>query len=71
MQNSKLNLSAPWSHVRELLKENNIELTDEDLDYREGQEEELLERLSRKMKKDKEAVKNYIESISSNKGIAS
>jgi len=71
MQTTTLKLSAPWSHVKELLKENNIELTDEDLDYKEGRDDELLERLSKKMNKDKEAVKDYIESISSNKGIAS
>lgn len=71
MENSKLNLSAPWDQVKELLKEANFELTDSDLEYTPGKEEELLERLSIKLKKDKSAVKDYIESVSANKGIAS
>jgi hypothetical protein len=71
MANSTLKLNAPWPHVKEMLKENNIELTDEDLEYKEGQEDVLLERLSFKMNKDKQAVKDYIESVSSNKGKAS
>ncbi len=65
-----LKLNAPWSQVKELLKENNIDLTDDDLDYKEGKEDELLDRLSIKMKKDKLAVKEYIESVSANKGKA-
>lgn len=69
--NSTLKLKAPWSHVKEMLKENNIELTDEDLQYSEGEEDQLLERLSKKMDRDKQAVKEYIESVSFNKGKAS
>jgi hypothetical protein len=63
---STLKLEAPWSKVKEKLKENDITLTDEDLEYKPGQEDELLEHLAQKMKKDKQAVKIYIESISAN-----
>jgi hypothetical protein len=66
-----LKLQAPWHEVKEQLKENNIELTDEDLSFQPGQENELLERLGTKMRKDPSAVKALIESISSNKGKAS
>jgi hypothetical protein len=62
----RLNLKSPWPDVKERLKENDISLTDEDLEYSEGGDNELLSRLSAKMKKSKEEVKQYIESISAN-----
>jgi hypothetical protein len=61
-----LNLKKPWSDVKELLKENDITLSDEDLEFSPGREEEMLNRLARKMGKSTEDVKAYIESISSN-----
>ncbi len=62
-----LKLESEWEQVKERLKENNIELTDEDLSYQPGREEELLDRLAKKLKKDRQAVKEYVESISANK----
>ena len=70
MENLRLNLHAPWAEVRELIKESNMDLTDEDLDYEPGRDQELLERLGSKLGKDKMQVKALIESISSNRGIA-
>ena len=64
-------LEQPWDVVKEDLKENNINLTDEDLDYRPGQEEQLLERLEKKMHLSKQRIIELIESISSNQGRAS
>jgi len=64
-------LKKPWDQVKEDLKENNIELTDEDLDYIPGKEDELLERLEKKMRLSKEEIKAIIESISENEGKAS
>lgn len=61
-----LNLGSRWEEVKERLKENDINLSDQDLEYREGGEEELLERLAGKMKKSKDEVRQYIESIASN-----
>ncbi len=43
----KLKIQAPWKEVKEKLKENDHTLTDEDLVYEKGREDELLERLSR------------------------
>ena len=62
----KLKLQAPWEQVKERLKENDIHLTDEDLVYEPGQEDELLKRLAARLGKSKEEIKNYIESISAN-----
>jgi len=66
----KLNLRSDWSQVKERLKENDISLTDEDLEYTPGEEDQLLERLSAKMNKSKKDVKEYVESISANEDMA-
>ena len=71
MDNYQLKLEAPWEEVREKLKEVNIDLTDEDLQYAPGAEKELLERLSAILKKSIPDVKAWVESVSANKGIAS
>jgi uncharacterized protein YjbJ (UPF0337 family) len=70
MENLRLNLNAPWAEVKELIKEANFELTDEDLEYEPGREEELLGRLEGKLGKSKFQIKALIESISHNRGIA-
>jgi uncharacterized protein YjbJ (UPF0337 family) len=69
--NTKLKLEAPWDEVKEKMKENNINLTDEDLVYEPGKEEELLNRLAAKMNRTPQQVKDLVESISYNKGLAS
>jgi hypothetical protein len=69
--NNRLRLEEPWSEVKEKLKEINTHLTDEDLDYEPGKEDELLERLSGKLHLDKDHLREWIESVSSNKGKAS
>jgi len=66
----KLKLETPWQEVKEKMKENNINLTDEDLIYEPGHEDALLERLAKKMSRTKEQVRILIESISSNTGLA-
>ena len=66
----KLKIEAPWHEVKEKLKENDHTLTDEDLACEKGKEDELLERLSRKLKRSKEEVRMLIESISGNSGKA-
>jgi hypothetical protein len=68
---NKLNLSAPWPEVKELIKEANTELTDADLDYQPGQDETFLSHLAEKMKRSEKEVKAWIESLSANKGKAS
>lgn len=71
MSTYTLTLGAPWEEVKEKIKERNVHLTDDDLRYDEGGEDELLERLARKMNRSTTEVKAYIESISQNKDIAS
>jgi hypothetical protein len=62
----RLNLRSPWWEVKERLKENDLNLTDEDLDYQPGKDDELLERLADRLNKSKTEIKHYIESVSAN-----
>lgn len=67
---NRLNLKTPWNEVKEKLKEHNIDLSDEDLNYQPGNEDALLSRLALKLHKNKQEVKDYIESVSQNKSQA-
>lgn len=70
MNRNELKLEAPWNEVKEMLKEINMDLTDEDLSYERGNENEMLERVSRKLNKSVPEVKSWIESVSHNRGLA-
>ncbi|HET9744619.1 MAG TPA: general stress protein CsbD [Chitinophagaceae bacterium] len=72
MQNTrvKLNLRSPWEQVKEKMKENDHTLTDDDLDYPAGHEDELIARLEKVMGKPREQIIAYIESISANTDLA-
>jgi hypothetical protein len=70
MNEYELKIEAPWEEVKDMLKEINTDLTDEDLYYEKGKEKELLERLSRKTDMSVPEVKGWIESVSHNKGLA-
>ncbi|PZR29593.1 MAG: general stress protein CsbD [Citrobacter freundii] len=71
MSTPKLKLETPWPEVKEKIKEVNYDLTDADLAYEPGKEDELLDRLSKKMHKSTEEIKGWIESISHTKNRAS
>lgn len=66
-----LKLETSWEQVKEMLKEINSDLTDDDLMYDTRQTNQLLERLSRKMNRSPEEIRTWIESVSHNKGKAS
>jgi transcription termination factor NusB len=61
---------SSWEEVKEKIKEVHLDITDADLDFKPGKEDELFERLALKFHKNKQEIKNWIESISSNKTIA-
>lgn len=67
---TKLHLQSSWEDVKEKMKENDHRLTNDDLDYTVGNEEELIKRLQKVMGKSREQVIAYIESISANSGLA-
>lgn len=62
----ELQLEKPWDQVMARLMEHNTDLTKEDLYYEKGKEEVLLERLSKKMGRPVQAIKEWIESMSFN-----
>jgi hypothetical protein len=70
MTEYQLNLEAPWNEVKEMLQEINVNLTDEDLYYERGREQEMLERVSSKLGKTVLDTKGWIESVSHNRGLA-
>jgi hypothetical protein len=69
-QSNRIQITSPWEKVRERMKENDIHLTDEDLEYIPGKEEELIQRLEKIMNRSRAQVVAYIESISSNEDLA-
>lgn len=66
MEKINLKLAAPWPEVKERLKEVNADLNDEDLVYEPGKEILLLERVAKKIGRDTNHVKAWIESVSAN-----
>ena len=70
MTDYQLKLEAPWEEVRDMLREINADLTEEDLRYEKGKEKDLLQRLSQKLHKNIPEVKGWIESVSHNRGLA-
>ncbi|HZK07898.1 MAG TPA: CsbD family protein [Bacteroidales bacterium] len=60
---NKLQLKGTWNTVKGKLKQNYGNLTDDDLTYVEGKEDELLGRLQKKTGKTKEELTNEINKI--------
>ena len=64
-------MSAPWKDkvkgnwniAKGKMKQQWGELTDDDLDYREGQEDELLGRIQKRTGESKERVNEFLDSI--------
>ena len=65
-----IKLNSSWEEVKEKIKEINPEITDSDLVIDHGNEDEVFERLSKKLHKSIEEVKAWIESVSATKTIA-
>jgi uncharacterized protein YjbJ (UPF0337 family) len=53
---NKLELKGNWNQIKGVLKQKYGELTDEDLIYAEGKEDELIGRLQKKTGKKKEEI---------------
>ncbi len=56
-------LKGNWNVISGKLKQEYGELTEDDLAYTEGQEEELIGRIQKKTGKAKEEVKKFIDSL--------
>lgn len=57
-----LRIKGRWNEVKGKLKQDYGELTDEDLTYAEGKEDELLGRLQKKTGKSKDELRKRINS---------
>ena len=56
-------LKGNWNEIKGKVKQEYAELTENDLTYQEGQEDELLGRIQKKTGKGKEEVKSFIDSL--------
>ena len=60
---TKLQLKGSWNEVKGKLKQKYAQLTDDDLTFAEGKDEELLGRLQQKLGKSKEELRREVESL--------
>lgn len=58
---TKMNLKGNWNEIKGKLKQKYGQLTDDDLTFAEGKEDELLGRLQKRLGKSKEDVRKEIE----------
>lgn len=56
-------IKGNWNVLKGKIKEEYAELTDDDLTYEEGQEDQLLGRIQKKTGQTKEQIKDWIDSI--------
>ena len=55
-----LKIKGTWNEVKGKLKQKYGDLTDDDLQYREGKEDELVGRLQKRLGKSKDEVRRII-----------
>jgi uncharacterized protein YjbJ (UPF0337 family) len=60
---NKLELKGNWNQIKGKLKQKYADLTDDDLKFAEGKEEELLGRLQTRLGKSKEDLRRELEEI--------
>jgi uncharacterized protein YjbJ (UPF0337 family) len=56
-------IKGNWNEIKGKLKQEYANLTDNDLQYQEGKEEELMGKLQQKLGKTKEEIKNWVDSL--------
>jgi len=60
---NKLQIKGAWNELKGKLKQQYGNLTDDDLVFSEGKEDELLGRLQKKLGKSKDEVRQMIEKL--------
>jgi len=63
MTMNKLQLKGNWNEVKGKLKQKYGQLTDDDLSFAEGKEDELIGRIEKKVGKTKDEIKKEIMAI--------
>lgn len=64
---TKLKIKGNWNELKGKLKQKFAKLTDDDLFFMEGKEDELLGRLQKKLGKTHEEIREEIEKFQSDK----
>ena len=59
----KLEIRGNWNEVKGKIKQQYADLTDDDLKYEEGKDEELLGRLQKKVGKGRDELVKWIKSL--------
>jgi uncharacterized protein YjbJ (UPF0337 family) len=60
---NKLQMKGSWNEIKGKLKQSYGNLTDDDLVFAEGKDDELVGRLQKKLGKSKEEVRQMIEGL--------
>ncbi len=60
---NKLTIEGNWNEIKGKLKQKYGELTDDDLTFAKGKEDEMYGRLQKKLGKTKEEIKKEIENL--------
>ena len=60
---NKLKIKGSWNELKGKLKQQYGNLTDDDLAFSEGKEDELLGRLQKKLGKTKDEIRQMIETV--------
>ncbi len=63
MSELALKIKGNWNLIKGKLKQQYAELTDDDLAYQEGKEDELFGRIQKKTGKSKEELKKFIDRL--------
>ena len=59
----KLELKGKWNEMKGKVKQAHADLTDDDLKYEEGKDDELLGRLQQKLGKTRDEVVHWLKSL--------
>jgi uncharacterized protein YjbJ (UPF0337 family) len=60
---TKLNLKGNWNEIKGKLKQKYGNLTDDDLTFTEGKEDEMLGRLQKRLGRSKEEIRSMVETM--------
>ena len=63
MESWKLKLNGTWNEITGKIKQQYANLTDDDLKFEEGKDEEMLGKIQQKTGKAKQEIKDWIESL--------
>ncbi|MCE3260270.1 MAG: CsbD family protein [Bacteroidetes bacterium] len=63
MHSKELKLRGNWNEIKGKIKQEYADVTDDDLKYDEGKDDELIGRLQKKIGKTKEEIIDWIQSL--------